>query len=123
MISVPIWALPRVSLTLCASSSGFSAVSLKTENDTFCHGQCRQAPLKGEATRTAVLGPLQSAVASVMDQDSLVLCYVRRTKRPQTASRKAERDIIMLVDFCGLLVGLRICSAICKCYDFVVQLF
>lgn len=45
-----------------------------------------------------------------------MLRYVRRTKRAQTASRKAKRDITMLADFCGFLIGL-------KCYDFSVQLF
>lgn len=47
------------------SSSGFSAVSLKTQNDTLLHhhvllclclGQRRQAPLKGEGTGRAVWG-------------------------------------------------------------------
>lgn len=79
------------------SCSGFSAVSLKTQNDTLLHhhvllclclGQHRQAPLKGEGTRRAVWGlcSLQKPQLST----GTPLCYTmyaEQKERKQQAGR------------------------------------
>ena len=122
-IPVPVQALPRVSQLLSASSSLLSAVSLKTRSDTLLHHRVLLRLCLGGSNQESWWGPLQPSAASAMDQDPLTPHQVRRTKRAQTASRQAKRDIILPADFCELLIGLRICSTICKCYNFIIQLF
>lgn len=73
---------------------------------------------QGGSSQESCLGFLWSAVASVMYPDPFVLHCVwrkKKKKKVQTENRKTKKDIIMLANFCGLLIGLKVCSAIHKC--------
>lgn len=123
-IKCPFGCCPEFPYCFLHRPVGFFAVSLKIQNSILLHhhillclcpGQHRQALLKGEAGRRVVLGLLWSVAAAVMCPDPFVLHCVWRTKKVQTENRKTKKDIIMLANFCGHLIGLKVYSAIYKC--------